>query len=250
MELKFRNLNADEIEVRVQSVNDKGAILLLYKNARVDMDILDEVVTPMNWKKEYLRDNRNCVVSIYDEDKKEWISKEDTGTESNTEKEKGLASDSFKRACFNWGIGRELYTSPFIWVNAKNLDIQVINGKYTVRNKFKVTEIGYDSKNRINKLEIMSDKGEIVFNYGVKAQPKRQATPSKTPEENLGLVRFKELSDIVKDPETIKGILKANGIKNSEYLGMLPELEYTRIKKDIELTMLAEEKKAWKKGDI
>lgn len=75
-------------------------------------------------------------------------------------------------------------------------------------------------------------------------QPKRQATTSKTPEENLGLVRFKELSDIVKDTETIKGILKANGIKNSEYLGMLPELEYTRIKKDIELTMLAEEKKA------
>ena len=77
-----------------------------------------------------------------------------------------------------------------------------------------------------------------------KAQPKRQATTSKTPEESLGLVRFKELSDIVKDPETIKGILKANGIKNSEYLGMLPELEYIRIKKDIELTMLAEEKKA------
>ena len=77
-----------------------------------------------------------------------------------------------------------------------------------------------------------------------KAQPKRQATPSKTPEENLGLVRFKELSDIVKDPETIKGILKANGIKNSEDLGMRPELEYTRIKKDIELTMLAEEKRA------
>ena len=244
MELKFRNLNADEIEVRVQSVNDKGAILLLYKNARVDMDILDEVVTPMNWKKAYLRDNKNCVVSIYDEDKKEWISKEDTGTESNTEKEKGLASDSFKRACFNWGIGRELYTSPFIWVNANNIDIIFNNGKYSVRNKFKVNEIGYDSKNRINKLEIIADNGKIVFSYGAKAQPKRQATINKTPEESLGLVRFKELSDIVKDPEIIKGILKANGIKNSEYLGMLPELEYTRIKKDIELTMLAEEKRA------
>lgn len=101
MNLKFRTLNASEIDVRVQSVTAKGCILLLYKDARCDMNILDETVGPLGWKREHTRDNANCVVSIWDTDKKQWISKEDTGTESNTEKEKGQASDSFKRACVN-----------------------------------------------------------------------------------------------------------------------------------------------------
>lgn len=101
--LEFRTLRAEEIDVRVQSVTEKGAILLLYKDARADMIILDETVGPLDWKREHTRDNANCIVSIWDNEKKQWISKEDTGTESNTEKEKGQASDSFKRACFNWG---------------------------------------------------------------------------------------------------------------------------------------------------
>ena len=103
MKLEFRTLRADEIDVRVGSVGNGNATLLLYKDARCDMNILDETVGPMNWERKHLRENANCIVSIYDEDKKSWVSKEDTGTESNTEAEKGLASDSFKRACFNWG---------------------------------------------------------------------------------------------------------------------------------------------------
>lgn len=103
MKLEFRTLRADEIDVRVGSVGNGNATLLLYKDARCDMNILDETVGPMNWERKHLRENANCIVSIYDEDKKVWVSKEDTGTESNTEAEKGLASDSFKRACFNWG---------------------------------------------------------------------------------------------------------------------------------------------------
>lgn len=102
--MKFRGLKADEIEVRVGNVSKTGATFLLYKDARCDMQLLDETVGSLNWKREHTRDNANCIVSIYDTDKKEWVSKEDTGTESNTEKEKGLASDSFKRACFNWGV--------------------------------------------------------------------------------------------------------------------------------------------------
>lgn len=124
MDLNFRPLRADEVEVRIGMVKvadeakkqKAGVSLLLYKDARCDMNLLDETVGPMNWMKSYSRDNRNCTVSIWDEAKGVWVSKEDTGTESNTEAEKGLASDSFKRACFNWGIGRELYTAPFIWV--------------------------------------------------------------------------------------------------------------------------------------
>lgn len=117
----FRDLRTDEIECRVAQARENGVSVLLYKDARCDQTILDETVGPMNWMRSHLRDNANCLVSIWDESKKQWISKEDTGTESNTEKEKGLASDSFKRACFNWGIGRELYTAPFIWIKAENL---------------------------------------------------------------------------------------------------------------------------------
>ena len=97
----FRKLRADEIDVRIQSCTQKGAILLLYKDARCDMNILDETVGPMNWQREHTRDNKNCIVSIYNEKIGYWVSKEDTGTESNTEQEKGLASDSFKRACLS-----------------------------------------------------------------------------------------------------------------------------------------------------
>ena len=110
--MEFRTLKANEIECRIATVKSNGISLLLYKDARCDMNILDETVGKLNWKREHSRDNANCTVSIWDDDKGIWVPKEDTGTESFTEKEKGLASDSFKRACFNWGIGRELYTAP------------------------------------------------------------------------------------------------------------------------------------------
>ena len=102
---KFRTLTAREIECRVQQVTQSGLSLLLYKDARCDQAILDETVGAMNWQRHHNRENKNCTVSIWDDEKKQWIEKEDTGTESNTEAEKGLASDSFKRACVNWGIG-------------------------------------------------------------------------------------------------------------------------------------------------
>ena len=111
----FRPLKADEIDVRISQIDKNWCTLLLYKDARVDQNILDESVGQMNWQKHYSRENANCIVSIWDDEKKQWIEKEDTGTESFSEAEKGLASDSFKRACFNWGIGRELYTAPSIF---------------------------------------------------------------------------------------------------------------------------------------
>jgi hypothetical protein len=116
----FRDLRADEIECRVAQANEYGVSLLLYKDARCDQNILDETVGEFGWMRSHTRDNANCIVSIWDHEKKQWVSKEDTGTESNTEKEKGLASDSFKRACFNWGIGRELYTAPTIKIKAQD----------------------------------------------------------------------------------------------------------------------------------
>lgn len=143
MQLKFRELRADEIDCRVAQIKENGLSLLLYKDARCDMNILDETVGAMNWQRSHGRENANCTVSIYDQDKKMWVSKEDTGTESNTEAEKGLASDSFKRACFNWGIGRELYTAPFIWVGSDKCDIKNRNGKPACYDKFEVLSIAY-----------------------------------------------------------------------------------------------------------
>lgn len=163
-ELKFRKLRADEIDCRVNTINEKGLTLLLYKDARCDMNILDETVGCMNWKREHTRDNANCIVSIYNEDIKEWISKEDTGTESYTEKEKGLASDSFKRACFNWGIGRELYTSPFIWVSKDNCTISQKGDKYTTFDTFRVKNISYNDIGEINGLTIVNTKtNKVVY---------------------------------------------------------------------------------------
>ena len=161
----FRLLKENEIDVRIATINQKGASLLLYKDARCDMNILDETVGPYNWKRSHTRENANCIVSLWDENKKEWVSKEDTGTESFTEKEKGLASDSFKRACFNWGIGRELYTAPFIYVSADKMNIYEKNGKYATYDKFSVEKIAYDDNRQITGIAIKNQKGERVFVY-------------------------------------------------------------------------------------
>ena len=143
----FRDLFADEIECRVAQAKDTGVSLLLYKDARCDQNILDETVGPMNWQRHHTRENANCIVSIWDEKKQAWVSKEDTGTESNTEKEKGLASDSFKRACFNWGIGGELYTAPFIWIRATDIPgLKESDGKWKCFDTFKVQKIVIEKK--------------------------------------------------------------------------------------------------------
>lgn len=159
MEIKFRTLKESEIDVRVAQVKEKGLSLLLYKDARCDMNILDEIVGPYSWQREHKVINNRlfCTVSIYDKEKCIWVSKQDVGTESNTEKEKGQASDSFKRACFNWGIGRELYTSPFIWCSK---DCQIysvsVGGKlvYKCNDKFEVEKIVYDENKNIIGLAI------------------------------------------------------------------------------------------------
>lgn len=162
--MEFRKLKADEIEARIARVNEKGCAILLYKDARVDQRILDETVGPMNWQRHHLRDNANCIVSIWDEDKKQWIEKEDTGKESNTEAEKGLASDSFKRACFNWGIGRELYTAPFIWFKSGEAKIE---NKRTF-DKFRVTNIIYDGEN-IQSVTILDTDTKVSKTFGKSA---------------------------------------------------------------------------------
>lgn len=166
--LNFRMLNADEIDCRVGTVTDKGVSLLMYKDARVDMRLLDEVVGPMNWKRDHELINGNlfCTVSIRDEKTGDWVSKQDVGVESNTEKEKGQASDAFKRACFNWGIGRELYTCPFVWINLADDEWKVgIGGKKQPRTRFEVKNIQYKD-GKVSKLIVVDDKGRVRYSFG------------------------------------------------------------------------------------
>ena len=175
MKLQFRKLRADEIDCRVAQIEKTWCTLLLYKDARVDQNILDETVGCMNWQKRYVRDNANCIVGIWDEEKNQWVEKEDTGTESFSEAEKGLASDSFKRACFNWGIGRELYTAPSIFILPRK-DIKYKNkgsevdeffeykdSKYTTKTRFEVELITYDELGNIKDLIIRDQKGNERF---------------------------------------------------------------------------------------
>ena len=177
--MKFRLLRADEIDARISTCNQYGVGLLLYKDARCDQNILDETVTPMNWQRHHSRDNANCIVSIWDDAKKQWIEKEDTGTESFTEKEKGLASDSFKRACFNWGIGRELYTAPNMFIFKKDLktleEAQQGNfKKWTCKDSFKVTDIQYIDE-KIVYVKVLNLKTNKEIEFGTPAQAQQEA---------------------------------------------------------------------------
>ena len=195
MELKFRKLKANEIDIRVGRVIStekfNGCSLLLYKDARVDMNILDETVGAMNWQRRHTRENANCEIGIYDSEKKEWVWKEDTGTESNTEAEKGLASDSFKRAGVNWGIGRELYSAKNIMVQCELDNKKVKNGI-----AWFVKEIEY-ADNEISKLVICETnygKNEkVVYSMGVKQEEK--------PKTTLASHENKKVEQVVKQEE-------------------------------------------------
>ena len=184
---EIRLLGKEDIDVRVAQTlaggNKVRVSLLLYKDARVDMKILDELFTPMGWKRTHklIGDRLYCQVEVWDAEKKEWICKEDVGVESNTEAEKGQASDSFKRACVNWGIGRELYTAPRIIVELnENEYTKDQNNRIKVWATFSVKSIGYDSKTRtITSLVIQDRFGKDRFVMGQESKPAAATEPSK-----------------------------------------------------------------------
>lgn len=166
----IRLLKADEIECRVSVINEKGLSLLLYKDARVDQKILDETFGAFGWKRSHqcIDGSLYCTVEIIDKETGEWIAKQDVGTTGYTEKEKSQASDSFKRACFNWGIGRELYSAPFIWIPADKVSIQMKESqdkekRYYCNDRFAVSFIEYNRDREISGLVITSDKGLTVY---------------------------------------------------------------------------------------
>lgn len=169
---RFRTLRADEVECRVGQVaqNGRGLSLLLYKTSRTDSDILDESVGPENWQCRF-EDHKGtlfCSVGIMTENG--WVWKSDAGSPSNMESQKGEASDAFKRACFKWGIGRELYAAPFVWVygNACSI-VQGKGGKPTCRDRFRVTEFEV-ADGRVTRLQIVNDSMSVIaFDWGSNA---------------------------------------------------------------------------------
>ena len=188
---EIRLLGKEDIDVRVaqtNTYNNNGQTvvkvsLLLYKNARVDMKILDELFTPMGWKRTHrlIGDRLYCQVEVWDAEKKEWICKEDVGVESNTEAEKGQASDSFKRACVNWGIGRELYTAPRVAVELNEKEYtRDQQGKIRVWATFSVKSIAYDTKSRtITALEIQDRFGNVRYSMNPETKPVAAKEPSQ-----------------------------------------------------------------------
>jgi len=251
--LTFRKLNADEVDARVSTVSDKGLQLLLYKDARVDMTILDETVGPENWQRnhEVINGNLFCNVGIRivrEDGTADWIWKQDVGVESYTEKEKGQASDSFKRSCTNFGIGRELYTAPFIWVKAEDTSIVPKGDKFTCYDTFTVQEIGYDSNGNINLLKIYgAKKKKVVFTMYPKGEAKKEEPKKSGPKKEEDKTEAEMMdagNEFIDKPKVntilkelartgigLKGVLSAYGIENlnqmkvADYKGCIDALK-------------------------
>lgn len=229
----IRVLKANEIECRVGTISEKGLSLLLYKDARADMKILDEVFGVMGWQRmhEMIGGNLYCAVSIWDGDKKQWISKMDVGTESYTEKEKGQASDSFKRACVSIGIGRELYTAPFIWIGAEKVKIEKKadtnnrgKEKLFTYDKFTVAKISYNDSREITGLRIVNQKGNIVYHLQEKGAARAEeknasdTPPSKnegSKQQSPGTDREKEINrELVRTGVALDAVLARYGVSS------------------------------------
>ena len=180
----FRLLTADEIECRIAEIDKDGRYvsLLLYKTARTDAALLDETYTPLNWACDYrcIDGKMYCGIGIYNPERQDWVWKWNVGTESNTEAEKGQASDALKRAGFVWGIGTELYSSPRITIWPDKCDIKEYNGKRRCHDTFHVSRIEYDEKENISFLEIFNDKkGCVAFTWPGKQAPANNTKPAK-----------------------------------------------------------------------
>ena len=198
MELKFRNLTKDEIEVRLGG----GGSILLYKTARTDANILDESGLKWQCKFYQVKNTMFCSIGIYDEDLKEWVWRDDCGDDDYTmEKVKAEASDCFKRAGFKWGIGRGLYTSPKI--RTSDLPLEFQKSQY-----FDVARIGYDENGNITDLTITTNFGRdivYVFRNGRKVAlggDKAQIKPIV--EDKQKVVPINELQEIPFDEQTVE----------------------------------------------
>lgn len=221
--IEFPLLQPEQISVKVKQVTAKGAVALLYKSARVDMDLLDEIVGPYNWQVQYreIKGNLYCSIGIYYPDRSEWIWKDDCGIESaqnDGNEKKAESSDALKRAAFRWGIGRELYSAPFTFLQ---VETKPNGSRYELADKFArfhVAEIDYDEKRKITKLVIADDNGKEVFRF-----PKGGAArkPDPKPEQPApGGITDAQLEKVQKlyTTDRITAMLQFYGLKDVRQL--------------------------------
>ena len=210
----FRLLNADEIECRAQSVKENGVVLLLYKTARTDAQLLDETFGIYNWQCDYklIDGTLYCGIGIRKEGTEEFIWKWNCGVESNTEAEKGRASDALKRAGYVLGAGTELYSSPFIFIPSSKCNIQKRGDRFVCNDEFVVSHIGYDKQERITSLEI-SVKGSVVWKMGAKAETGSTTSDGVVRCEKCGkpIIAYEANGKMIYPPKHIEGSKKKYG---------------------------------------
>ena len=219
---EIRLLNADEIECRIAVINEKGLSLLLYKDARVDQRILDETFGMFGWKRSHqsIDGNLYCTVEIRDRETGEWIAKQDVGTTGYAEKEKSQASDSFKRACFNWGIGRELYSAPFIWIPASKVQIQKKENRFYCNESFHVSSITYSVSREITGLELASDRGGTIFEWKMQ---------ERKPDGNKAASGEITENETAKNETTKKGASRKKSLSKIQVKRLETELQRTGV---------------------
>lgn len=239
---KIRLLFAEEIECRVSSINAKGLSLLLYKDARVDQKILDETFGLFGWKRSHqcIDGSLYCTVEIFDKERGEWVSKQDVGATGYTEKEKSQASDSFKRACFNWGIGRELYSAPFIWIPAGKANIQTKDGnKYFCHDRFTVKSIAYNDSREIAGLQLVNGNGITVYEWQDKKEGRKQTASGAAKEPTGGAMALSQEQMVTLQSELKRTGVGMEAIKERYQVGtpeeMSPQL-YERVMKALAKT--------------
>lgn len=242
MEKEIRLLMADEIECRAASVNENGVSILLYKDARVDQRILDETFGMFGWKRSHqcIDGSLYCTVEVYDRESGCWIAKQDVGTAGSFGKEKSQASDSFKRACFNWGIGRELYTAPFIWVPSGEAEIGRKDGKYYCSSRFCVSSIGYNGCREITSLTVINNSrnGKAVFQFRAQDRSGRgDGNTGKTAPDSISAEQISRFqSELQRTGVGIDAVKNRYGFHE---LQDMPEELYKRVMKALAKTKSA-----------
>ena len=228
---KFRLLRPDEIDVRVGNISEKGISLLLYLNARCAMDLLDERFKG-NWQRTHqlIGDWLFCTISVWDEEKQKWISKQDVGVSGFSEVEKSASSDSFKRAAVNVGIGRELYSAPFIWVSSNLCNIQRRGERYACYDKFSVKEISYSEDRVITGLTIVNENtGKEVFKFiDAGKKPEKRKSPDKERTDIISEEQIKAFeSELERTGVTMEEVASRYRISNC--IEDIPEDIYKKI---------------------
>ena len=225
-------LTKDQIEVKIKQVKSNGVLMLLYKTARTDMDILDELYGPENWQSDYreIKGNLYAGIAVRDRETGNWVWKWDCGVESRADgdgnEKKGEASDAFKRAGFKWGIGRELYTAPFIWVSTDVVPVKSDDrGHCQLANpfeKFYVSHIAYNDKNEISKLTISGKGARVVWSNA----------PTILPEPTPAVID--EINTCAELPQISAILRKYKNTYNNDALSRLATARKQKILSDLE----------------